>query len=387
MPLPNEEIDAKEEEIEEYSVKISKNLYDFQFAIDGEVKNLPSRIQEWVEQGWEYPTEKQKGLLETDSYIEGETLKQGKKQITVDLVNLEGQETQIMDCYVGGITLTYEKGGSVYQLPGGITLGKSSLTQVTEVYGSPTDEYGEKEELYVTYEFGTYKKAELVFDTEEEILCKVVLKNYRAPVSEEDEISKETPEEVAAYEAPQKLTENPADYIVSYGREMYEIPAPVTEFVKNGWRIQEEGSDAYVKSGRHGYVTLEQDGAVLYAVVKNYSDKTVPAEYTFVTRVSGDFDVVKIPITIGKGITLGMSEENMQLLLDGIPFETKEEEKGVSYYIYTDSTKKNFIRIFTDKDLGLIREIELSNSPEQLITYTQQESENIPESFPLREGM
>ena len=387
VPLPKEETDTKEEEIEEYSVKISKNLYDFQFAIDGDVKSLPSRIREWVDQGWEYPKEKQNAALETDSYIEGEILKQGKKQITVDLVNLEGQETQVMDCYVGGITLTYEKGGSVYQLPGGITLGKSPLTQVTEAYGIPTDEYSEKEELYVTYEFGTYKKAELIFDTEEEILRKIVLKNYRAPVSEEEEISKETPEEVTAYEAPQKLTENPADYIVSYGRAMYEIPAPVSEFVKNGWSIQEEGSDTYVKAGRHGYVTLEQDGAVLYAVVRNYSDKTVPAEYTFVTRVSGDFDVVKIPIIIGKGITLGMSAENMQLLLDGIPYETKDEEQGTSYYIYTDLTKKNFVRIFIDKDLGLIREIELSNSPEQLTTYTQQESENIPESLPLGEGM
>ena len=347
VPFPKEEeTDAKEEEIQEYPVEISGNLYDFQFAIDGEVKSLPSRIQEWIRQGWEYPEEKQKAMLETDSYIEGEVLKQGEKQLTVDLVNLEGKETQVMDCYVGGITLTYEKDGSVCQLPGGITLGKSSLIQVTEAYGTPTDEYSEKEELYVTYEFGTYKKAELVFDTEEEILQKAVLKNYREPVSEEEEISRETPEEVTAYETPQKLTENPADYIVSYGRELYEIPAPVSEFVKNGWKIQEEGSDSYVKAGRHGYVT----------------------------------------ITIGKGITLGMTEENMKLLLDGIPLETQKEEQGTSYYIYTDNTKKNFIRIFTDKDLGLIREIELSNSPEQLTAYTQQAPESIPESLPLGEG-
>lgn len=125
----------------------------------------------------------------------------------------------------------------------------------------------------------------------------------------------------------------------------------------------------------------------MYAVVKNYSNQTVPAEHTFVTRVSGDFDVVKVPITIGKGITLGMTEENMKLLLDGIPLETQEEEQGTSYYIYTDNTKKNFIRIFTDKALGLIREIELSNSPEKLTAYTQQDPESIPESLPLGEGM
>ena len=66
-----------------------------------------------------------------------------------------------------------------------------------------------------------------------------------------------------------------------------------------------------------------------------------------------------------------MTEENMKLLLDGIPLETQKEEQGTSYYIYTDNTKKNFIRIFTDKDLGLIREIELSNSPEETYLPTR----------------
>lgn len=327
--------------------EISGNLYDFQFAIDGEVKSLPSRIQEWIRQGWEYPEEKQKAMLETDSYIEGEVLKQGEKQLTVDLVNLEGKETQVMDCYVGGITLTYEKDGSVCQLPGGITLGKSSLIQVTEAYGTPTDEYSEKEELYVTYEFGTYKKAELVFDTEEEILQKAVLKNYREPVSEEEEISRETPEEVTAYETPQKLTENPADYIVSYGREMYEIPAPVSEFVKNGWKIQEEGSDSYVKAGRHGYVTLEQEGTVLYAVVKNYSNQTVSAKHAFVTKISGDFDVVKVPITIGKGISTGNDRRKHEAIAGwGFPWKPRKKNRELPI-IYTQTIRRKILSVFS----------------------------------------
>ena len=47
----------------------------------------------------------------------------------------------------------------------------------------------------------------------------------------------------------------------------------------------------------------------------------------------------------------------------------EEEEQGVSYYLYSDETKKNFIRIFIDRDLKLIREIEVSNSPETLAGY------------------
>ena len=387
IPLPVEEQEETDEEIEEYPVELSKHLYDFEFAINGEAEKLPSTVQEWLEQGWEYVGEEET-VLDTESYIEGKSLKRDAIEIKADVVNLEGEEKKEKDCYIGGVTLEYHKDSPVFQLPGNITLGKSNLNQVLEVYGIPTDEYSEKDDMYVTYEFGTYKTAEFVFDTEQEILYKATLKNYREPVSDEEEISKEEPAEVSAYQKPENFTENPADYIVSYDGALYEIPAPVSEFLNNGWKVQKEGSDAYVKSGRHGYVTLEKGDAVFYGVVKNYSQNTVPVEYTFLTKVSGDFDIVKIPISIGKEITLGMAEEAMKIQLGGSTYETQEEEQGVSYYLYSDETKKNFIRIFIDRDLKLIREIEISNSPETLAGYQKEEgADSSQESVPLGEGL
>lgn len=53
--------------------------------------------------------------------------------------------------------------------------------------------------------------------------------------------------------------------------------------------------------------------------------------------------------------------------------KAKEEEKGTSYYLYSDETKKNFVRIFIDKDLGLVREIQVSNSPESLSDGKEEE--------------
>ena len=62
----------------------------------------------------------------------------------------------------------------------------------------------EKDWVYVTYEYGIYKKADLVFDIEDEVLEKAVLKNYRD--SEPEETSKDVPKEVSDYQAPEAFS-------------------------------------------------------------------------------------------------------------------------------------------------------------------------------------
>ena len=138
---------------------------------------------------------------------------------------------------------------------------------------------------------------------------------------------------------------------MQFDGDFYQLPAPVSEFIKNGWKIDEEGSDTSVKAGRHGYVTLEKDGQTLYGVVNNYSKSAVPIKNSFLTNLHGDFDVTKVPIQIYRGITLGMNEESMKEALSDL---------------YADEEKRDYVRIFVDKNLKLVREIELSNSPEGL---------------------
>lgn len=62
----------------------------------------------------------------------------------MDFVNPEGEKKPLKQCYVGGILLKYEEKAPYYQLPSGITLGESTLVQVTDKFGTPTDEYEEK---------------------------------------------------------------------------------------------------------------------------------------------------------------------------------------------------------------------------------------------------
>lgn len=381
VQMPEEE--EQEEGIREYEVTLSDKLSDFEFAIDGETVTIPSKLEEWNKKGWEYKPKKEEGELDGESYVEGELLTKEENTLTVDLVNPESEKKPLSASYVGGVVLEYQEKGPVFQLPGNITVGKSVLNEVTEQYGTPTDEYEEKDEIYVTYEFGVYKEAEFIFDIQEEVLSGVSLKNYREPEDESETISKEEPEAVKSYVEPQELSENPADYVVSYDQQLYQIPAPVSCFTENGWKIEQEGSDTYVKAGRHGYVTLEKDGHTIYGVVKNYGDQTIGMEHAFMTNVSGDFDVTKVPIAVADGITLGMAEEEMKSRFGENTYETSEEEKGISYYLYSDETKKNFIRILVDKDLKLVREIEVSNSPDTLGNKEEDSQTQAPESSAL----
>ncbi len=365
----------QQEENQKPEVSLSENLWDFEFSIGENVWKLPLELSKWEEKGWSVEEKQEETMLDAETYIEGETLKNQEQKIYVDFVNSEGKKKSLKECYVGGILLKYEEKGPYYQLPAGITLGESTIVEVTDKFGTPTDEYEEKEDIYITYKYGKYKEAELVFHIDDEVLYQVRLKNYREPENEEEQISDEIPEVVKEYEAPEEYNGDFQEYVVRYDNCFYQIPAPVLEFVENGWEISKEGSDNYVKAGRHGYVTLEKNGQSLYAVVKNYGEETTDIQNTFVTNLSGDFDVTKVSIGVGDEIVLGMAAGEMKERLDESLYERNEEEKGENYFLYSDESKKNFIRIFVDKDLQLVREIEVSNSPEVLHEGEEKEDE------------
>lgn len=380
---PNLQEIPQQEENKKPEVSLSENLWDFEFSIGEDVWELPLELSKWEEKGWSFEGKQEETMLEGETYIEGETLKNQEQEIYVDFVNPEGEKKPLKECYIGGILLKHEEKDPYYQLPGGITLGESTMVEVTDKFGTPTDEYEEKEDIYIMYEYGKYKEAELVFHVDDEVLYQVRLKNYREPENEEEQISDEIPEVVKEYKTPEEYNGDFQEYIVKYDDFFYQIPAPVSEFVKNGWTISEEGSDNYVKAGRHGYVTLEKNGQSLYAVVKNYGEETTNTQNTFVTNLSGDFDVTKVFIGVGDEIVLGMSAEEMRQRMEESLYEKEEDEKGENYYIYSDESKKNFIRIFVDRDLQLVREIEVSHSPETLYEGEENEDERINSSNTL----
>lgn len=375
--------EPQQEENQKPEVSLSEELWNFEFSIGEDQWKLPEKFSKWEEKGWSMEEKQEEAMLDGETYIEGERLKNQEQEILVDFVNPEGEKKPLKECYIGGILLKYQEKAPYYQLPAGITLGESTIVQVTDKFGPPTDEYEEKENVYITYEYGKYKEAELVFRIDDEVLYQVRLKNYREPENTEEQISGEVPGVVKEYKIPEEYSGDFGEYIVKYDNSFYQIPAPVSKFLENGWKISKEGSDNYVKTGRHGYVTLEKNGQSVYAVVKNYGEETTEIQNTFVTNLSGDFDVTKVPIGVGNEIVLGMPAEEMKQRIEEGTYEKEEDEKGENYFIYSDESKKNFVRIFVDKDLQLVREIEVSNSPEALYEGEENEGEKINSSDAL----
>lgn len=361
-----EEQEVQKEGNVKYEVKLPQRLSSFQFAINGNIYELPMRMEDVNELGWEFDGDNNK-TVEPDSFLEAEQLKNDVDTIGIDLVNLELNIQPVMQCYVGGVTLEVPKDSMMQiELPNHIVVGNATLDDVLKSYGEPTDQYEEDDYTFFTYEYGIYKNVILLFDAEDEILQKAVLKNYRALEAESD-ISKSVPESVKNYTAPDSVSDNIRDVTAQYGGSYYRIPAPVSEFIKNDWKISKEGSDGSIKSGRHGYVTLEKDGVSLYAVAVNYSDVTTIIENCFLTGIHGDFDLTKVPIQIFKGISLGMEERDMVELLEGITYEEKENDQLKDYIYYLSEDQLNYIRIGVDRKLGLVREIAISNAPDSLL--------------------
>ena len=130
----------QQEENQKPEVSLSENLWDFEFSIGEDKWKLPQELSKWEEKGWSMEEKQKETMLDGETYIEGEILKKQGQEISVDFVNPEGEKKPLKECYVGGIFLAYQEGGSYYQLPAGITLGESTIVQVTEQFGTPTDE-------------------------------------------------------------------------------------------------------------------------------------------------------------------------------------------------------------------------------------------------------
>ena len=165
-------------------IELPGKLSDFAFAIDGEAYSLPMSVEALNSMGWIYDGDDTKSM-DSESFLEGSTIKRGKVTLTADIVNLEGEALPIASCQMGGITLDLRENKDMQvTLPGEIVMGKSSLDDVLEAYGEAADQYEEKDTIFLTYEYGIYKKADLLFDAQEEILYTIEMKNFRNPSSE-----------------------------------------------------------------------------------------------------------------------------------------------------------------------------------------------------------
>lgn len=224
----------------------------------------------------------------------------------------------------------------------------------------------------LTYEYETYQDVEIQVDKETKVVSKIDMRNMIETAGEADQaqaeaaVSDEVTEEVKSYQAPTELGDDLTKFIVEYDGALYQMPAPVSEFEKNGWTVKEDQSDMTVKGKDFGWVSLMKNNQELRAIAQNYGDNATTIRNCFVTTVKGDDNSTDMPITVQKGITRGMAKADLEKALEGVTYEFEESDMFEYYTIEGPESSLDYVQILVRKDTGVVQAIEVSYTPKEL---------------------
>lgn len=356
---------------------LSDDIYSFQAEIDGEIYQFPMSFSEFTAKGWTYDGDAAQ-TLEPEQYTTAETFKKDSSKLYATIFNLGMNTVPFSECQIGGFSVdSYMMKDSALSVkfPGGIEFGVSTLEDVKAAYGEPSRVYDGEMYTSLSYEYDMYQNVEIQVDKETNTVSKVDIRNMIATASEADQaqaasqVSDEVTEEVKSYRAPAELGDDFAKFIVEYDGALYQMPAPVSEFEKNGWTVKEDQSDMTVKGKDFGWVALMKNNQELRVIAQNYGANATTIRNCFVTSVKGDDNSTNISTTVQKGITRGMAKAELEKALEGVTYKFEESDMFEYYTIEGPESSLDRVEILVRKDTSVVQAIEVSNAPKELPQY------------------
>ena len=334
--------------------EMSDDLFDFTFKLEGKVYQLPCDFTALTSEGWTISyggTDEQQ--LASKSYVYLTMAKNGAK-FTAYVYNLSGNAKAVKDCKVGFIDFHSEAG---IELAKGIT-PLSTKEEVIAAFGEPT-----KETIYDNYVHLAYTVdgkpdtfANFYCYTERpELFSRIEIKNFIATESDKTETNSELPAYLASYKAPTALGSDMTKGIVSIEGDLYQLPAPVSEFTAKGWSITSK--PGYITSGGNDSITLERDGKKLRVTAMNFADYQTIPENCAVTYVSV-YTYDKVDVKLPGNITIGSAGAEVEAA--PLPADTNNNNGFYSYYNY-DNGENYALNIRVDEDSDKVSYITLSD--------------------------
>ncbi len=360
--------EATAAEAQETAGELSDDIYSFQIKLDGDLYQFPMSCADFTALGWEY-AEDETDELSPNSYS-SYRFNKGNLEAYVDMFNLGLNTVPVTECSVGGLSIDSSQFAdapeTVIELPKGITFNVSTMDDVKAAYGEPSDTY--EGDLYTefTYEYDIYQSIELHFDSETNVLNKIDYENLvedeEATAAAAAEVSSEPTPEVLAYEAPTELGDDIHSGIVEFAGNLYQLPAPVSVFIENGFTLKTEDSDAVVAGDYFGWYEMIKDGKTFRGTADNPNPNATTIENCFVTDVEADSYDADFPLTLPGGISNHMSADDLMPILETLPYEVSNESDD--YIYYTVQEKDNYdwsINIVVNKEENAVTTIEFEN--------------------------
>lgn len=347
------------DEIDE-EVTMSDELFDFTFTLEGEVYKLPCKYETLTNNGW---TISSSGYT-SDTKIAGDDyeafymVKDGRK-VTVYSYNYSGNAKPIKDCLIGGIECE-----AYYEVDFSIALGitvHDNVETIKEAFGVPG--YSNTGDSYQSLTYYAVKDSNYNFVkfyiTDDGEYSSIEMRNFLKTSADETTTSTERPAYLDDYVTPDTMGENLKSAVLDIGGDLYQLPAPVSAFLENGWEVTQQSGD--VVAGGTDYICVERDGCEMQLSVINYAEYQTTVENCAVYKVSVDSDDLTT-VAVGSEnnpITFGCTKDDVDAAIDN-QFYTYEGTYSYSYS-YSEYKERDFsLSISVDVETNEVSTISIS---------------------------
>lgn len=345
---------------------LSDDLYSFQFSLDGKVYTLPCEFKELQDNGWEIEDYTEDFKLAPNQYSIGTYITKDGISLSTGFINFSKNEVTLDQCSIGEISIDeyLEDKHADFSIAKGIKVG-STREDVKAAFGEPTESYeGDSTDDY-TYSTDIYVEAKITIDNKTDKVCGIDLENLTdtgntASTESNDSATAEMPEDMPSYSAPTELTDDLFSFNVKFGGNMYTLPAPISEFLNNGWVIASSDSNTVAaKDTLINGVNLRKENVTFEANVYNPSSQETALNNCYVTSLVTSADSGTIDILLPKNISLNSTGDDLEKAYKDVDCQ-KEDSNSYVYYTYGE-TYEHRIEIVVDKETGKIASIEMNN--------------------------
>jgi len=340
VPLPTQPL--------EY-INLSDNIMDFTFILDGDVLKLPMPLEVFLSYGWE-PQSAIIGTFLPGDYSTYHFVR-NDKYVSVDLTNMSDEIRYVSKSTVYSINTSWTN--AELELPHGISKGISNMDDVITAFGEPSRS-SEWDTGYAIFYGDDYSSSvDIYFDDNDIKISRIYLRNrIQIPsdlISDKATVYSDITDRERQYIKPTELGDDLSSFNINIEGDLYRLPAPVSEFINNGWVFGKSTTDIIPGNRRimTGF-TLIKDDYELSIELKNYDSRPLIKEKCFVVAVeTSNISVVYngsifLPgmITIGTPLSELLTQHN-------IPME-KGESWWYGDYVYSLTQASGDNRIVFD---------------------------------------
>lgn len=275
------------------------------------------------------------------------------------------------NCLVTGLLIESDCTEDQVKLAENIVFLTATKSDFKATFGAPdwAQDYGDME--YVSYITDDYNGSlELEVDANE--LCyKITIENMAMPEGLEvnTEISTDEPDINASYVAPTGPSADISDSIITIDGYNYKLPCPVSEFTKNGWKM-ETMTDEYISADSRILSAFEKDGEKFFCTITNYTEDTIYTANGMVNMIDAYDDYAKaVEIVFPGNIALTGNASEFEALYSGYENYACDRDDeyetlcySVTVFLDEDGNESIFIWLDCDYATGEILEYQYEYS-------------------------